>query len=162
MDDEPIARNLLVDYCCYLTNLEVVGVCEDAFQAREYLMNQEVDLIFLDINMPLLDGISFLKTIKNLPQVIFTTAYRKFAVTAFDLMACDYLVKPFSLDRFIQAIDKAKANLAPTKDEIPGNSRYILVKAEGVTYQANKIHFQGYVIPLGASFRDGFLKKMKQ
>ncbi len=218
VDDEPIARNLLVEYCGYLTNLEVVGVCEDAFQAREYLMSREVDLIFLDINMPLLDGISFLKTIKNLPQVIFTTAYRKFAVTAFDLAACDYLVKPFSLDRFIQAVDKVK-----TKHEIPSNSGYILVKAEGITYQvkpegiifaeakgnythifeesrvlkpklplsevekllpvgqfirvhrsfiinrekilhieANNIHFQGHVIPLGASFREGFFKKMKQ
>ncbi|MDR6785114.1 DNA-binding LytR/AlgR family response regulator [Pedobacter africanus] len=186
-------------------------------------MNQEVDLIFLDINMPLLDGISFLKTIKNLPQVIFTTAYRKFAVTAFDLAVCDYLVKPFSLDRFIQAVDKVKVNLAPTTHEIQGNSGYILVKAEGVTYQvkpgeiifaeakgnythifgesrvlkpklplsevekllpvgqfirvhrsfiinrekilhieANNIHFQGHVIPMGARFREGFLKKMRQ
>lgn len=222
VDDEPIARNLLVDYCSYLTNLEVVGVCEDAFGAREYLMDQEVDLIFLDINMPLLDGISFLKTSKNLPQVIFTTGYRKFAVTAFDLAACDYLVKPFSLDRFIQAVDRVKVKLTPVKPKIPDNSGYILVKAEGITYQvkpdeiifveakgnythifgesrilkpklplskveellplgqfirvhrsfiinrekirhieANNIHFNDHVIPLGASFREGFLKKMK-
>ena len=135
VDDEPIARNLLVDYCGYLNALEVVAVCEDAFQARECLMNQQIDLVFLDINMPLLDGISFLKTLKTLPQVIFTTAYRKFAVTAFDLAACDYLVKPFSLDRFIQAIDKVKINLAPTKQEVINESPYMLVKAEAITYQ---------------------------
>ncbi len=223
VDDEPIARNLLIDYCSYLTNLEVVGVCEDAFEAREYLMHQKIDLIFLDINMPLLDGVSFLKTIKNLPQVIFTTAYRKFAVTAFDLAACDYLIKPFSLDRFIQAVDKAKVNLTPVKPEMINTSGYILVKAEGITYQvkpeeiifaeakgnythifaesrilkpklplsevekllpvgqfirvhrsfiinrekirhieANNIHFNDHVIPLGASFRESFLKRMKQ
>lgn len=135
VDDEPIARNLLVDYCSYLTNLEVVAVCEDAFQARECLMNQQIDLIFLDVNMPLLDGISFLKTIKNTPQVIFTTAYREFAVNAFDLAACDYLVKPFSLERFIQAVDKVQMNPVPAKQEVPEEMRYILVKAEGITYQ---------------------------
>lgn len=135
IDDEPIARNLLIDYCSYLSVLEVVAVCENAFEARECLMNRKIDLIFLDINMPLLDGIGFLKTIKNAPRVIFTTAYRKFAVTAFDLAACDYLVKPFSLDRFIQAVDKVKMDLAPAKQEMPNDIGYILVRAEGITYQ---------------------------
>ncbi|WP_316811090.1 LytTR family DNA-binding domain-containing protein [Pedobacter heparinus] len=221
VDDEPIARGLLVDYCSYLDILDVVAVCENAFQARECLMNHQVELIFLDINMPLLDGISFLKTVKNLPQVIFTTAYRKFAVTAFDLAACDYLVKPFSLARFIQAVDKVKMNLLPAKHEISNDIGNILVKAEGMTYQVkldeiifaeakgnytcfvletrilkpklalsevekllavgqflrvhrsfiinrekishiegNSIHVEKHVIPLGASFREDFFKKM--
>lgn len=135
IDDEPIARNLLIDYCRYLNILEVVSVCENAFQARDCLMTEHIDLIFLDINMPLLDGIGFLKTLKKIPQVIFTTAYREFAVTAFEFAACDYLVKPFSLERFIQAIDKVRTNFPPEKQEMISSSAYTLIKAEGITHQ---------------------------
>ncbi len=79
--------------------------------------NSPVDILFLDINMPVLDGIAFLKTVKEPPQVIFTTAYKEYAVNAFDLAACDYLLKPFSLERFIVAVDKAIENL---HKRIPG------------------------------------------
>lgn len=110
-DDEPIARDIIQKYCSHLPHLQVVASCENALQAKAALENNATDILFLDINMPVLDGMAFLKTIKNPPQVIFTTAYKEYAVTAFDLSAIDYLLKPFSLDRFIVAVDKAIARI---------------------------------------------------
>src|SRR6185437_16425891 len=107
VDDEPISRDIIQDYCAHLPYLNVVGSCDNAFKAKMLLQEQKVDILFLDINMPVMDGISFLKTIKHPPQVIFTTAYKEYALDAFDLAAVDYLLKPFSLDRFIIAVDKA-------------------------------------------------------
>lgn len=107
VDDEPIAREIIQNYCNHLPLLKVIKCCNNAFEAKIELQKQEIDLLFLDISMPVLDGISFLKTLTKPPLVIFTTAYRDYALNAFDLSACDYLVKPFSLERFIIAIDKA-------------------------------------------------------
>src|SRR5690554_1919645 len=92
-DDEPIARDIIHNYCSHLPYLEVVAACGNALEARAALSKEPVDILFLDINMPVMSGISFLKTLKNPPQVIFTTAYKEFAVDAFDLAACDYLLK---------------------------------------------------------------------
>jgi len=106
-DDEPIAREIIQNYCAHLPNLKVVASCSNALEAKAAMQQQTVDILFLDINMPVLDGISFLKTIQHKPQVIFTTAYKEYALNAFDLAAVDYLLKPFSLERFIVAVDKA-------------------------------------------------------
>lgn len=111
VDDEPIARQIIETYCKYLPSLQIVGLCANSFEAKSILQEHAVDILFLDINMPVLDGIAFLKTLKTQPQVIFTTAYKEYASDAFDLSACDYLLKPFSLDRFIIAIDKALEKL---------------------------------------------------
>jgi two-component system LytT family response regulator len=111
VDDEPIARQIVEKYCAYLTDIQVVASCGDALQAKQILAKQEADVIFLDINMPVLDGLAFVKTLRNQPQVIFTTAYKEYAHEAFNINACDYLLKPFSLERFIQAIDKAKTQI---------------------------------------------------
>jgi DNA-binding LytR/AlgR family response regulator len=113
VDDEPIAREIIETYCNYLPSLKVVGLCANAFEAKEILREQKVDILFLDINMPVLDGIAFLKTLKTQAQVIFTTAYKEYASDAFDLSACDYLLKPFSLERFIIAVDKASERIQP-------------------------------------------------
>lgn len=110
-DDEPIAREIIEGYCAHLPALQVVASCSNALEAKAALQQHRVDIIFLDINMPVLDGIAFLKTLKEPPQVIFTTAYKEYAVNAFDLAACDYLLKPFSLERFIVAVDKAMENI---------------------------------------------------
>jgi DNA-binding LytR/AlgR family response regulator len=107
VDDEPIARQIIETYCGYLPALKIAGLCSNALQAKEILSQQKIDILFLDINMPVLDGIAFLKTLKVQPQVIFTTAYKEYASDAFDLAVCDYLLKPFSLERFIVAVDKA-------------------------------------------------------
>jgi DNA-binding LytR/AlgR family response regulator len=140
VDDEPIARQIIQTYCNHLSILQVLGSCENALEAKTILQSQQVDIIFLDVNMPVLDGIAFLKTLKNPPQIIFTTAYKEYATDAFDLAACDYLLKPFSLERFIIAVDKAleKLNLnnntaTPSGDSI--NENYIFIKADGKIYK---------------------------
>lgn len=112
IDDEPLARDVLVKYSDDYLGLDIVDTCKDAIQAMEVLENEKVDLLLLDINMPKLSGINFYKAIGNKPQVIFTTAYPEHAVEGFELSATDYLVKPFSFERFAQAINKVKQNLA--------------------------------------------------
>lgn len=140
VDDEPIARDIIRTYCAHLPYLHVTGMCGSALEARAVLMQQKVDIVFLDINMPVMDGISFLKTLKTPPQIIFTTAYKEYAVDAFDLAACDYLLKPFSLERFIVAVDKAIDKLQPTgktfieTDESKGDD-FLFIKAEGRIYK---------------------------
>jgi DNA-binding LytR/AlgR family response regulator len=96
-----------------MRELNIVGSCSNALEAKAALQNQAVDILFLDINMPVLDGISYARTLRHSPQIIFTTAYKEFAAEAFDLAACDYLLKPFSFDRFIVAVDKALEKLKP-------------------------------------------------
>ena len=111
VDDEPIAREIIQMYCSHLSMLNVIASCGNALEAKAVLQSKKINVLFLDINMPVLNGIAFLKTLKNGPQVIFTTAYKEYAVDAFDLSACDYLLKPFSMERFIVAVDKALERL---------------------------------------------------
>ena len=106
VDDEPLAREALRVYIEKMPELEVADECENALQAMASLRTKHVDLIFLDIEMPEIDGISFLQMLKNIPGVIFTTAYRNYAVEAFDLDVIDYLLKPISFDRFVTAINR--------------------------------------------------------
>lgn len=140
VDDEPIARDIIRNYCGHLPRLHVIADCGNAFDAREILKEQPVDILFLDIHMPVLDGIGFLKTLKRLPQVIFTTAYREYAATAFDLAACDYLVKPFSLERFMVAVDKAMEKIHPPaatpvhESMAAKTSDHFFIKADGKIY----------------------------
>lgn len=138
VDDEPIARDIVQTYCGHLPNLHVIATCGNALEAKAIMQTQRIDILFLDINMPVLDGIAFLKTLKTQPQVIFTTAYKEHAVDAFDLSACDYLLKPFSLDRFIVAIDKAVEKLS--LDVINTSSTvkkddYIFIRFDGKIYK---------------------------
>jgi DNA-binding LytR/AlgR family response regulator len=140
VDDEPIARQIIETYCNHLSMLHVLGSCANALEAKEILQSNQVDIIFLDVNMPVLDGIAFLKTLKNPPQVIFTTAYKEYATDAFDLSACDYLLKPFSLERFIIAVDKAldKLNLSNNAANSSDNTiseNYVFIKADGKIYK---------------------------
>ncbi|MVM30299.1 response regulator [Spirosoma sp. HMF4905] len=140
VDDEPIAREIIQTYCNHLPILTVVASCDNAIAAKAELQKQPVDILFLDINMPILNGISFLKTLKNQPQVIFTTAYKEYAIDAFDLSACDYLLKPFSLERFIVAVDKALERLQASSPQIQiANSEkpeaYTFIKTDGKIYK---------------------------
>jgi DNA-binding LytR/AlgR family response regulator len=106
IDDEPSAINVLEKYIGSVDQLMLTGTCNNAFKAMDYLHKQHIDLLFLDINMPKLSGISFIKTLAHPPKVIFTTAFKEYAVDAFELNAVDYLLKPFSFERFIQAVNK--------------------------------------------------------
>jgi len=138
-DDEPIARDIIQSYCAHLPYLEIAGSVRNAIEAKEALANDNIDILFIDINMPVMSGISFIKTLKNPPQVIFTTAYKEFAVDAFDLAACDYLLKPFSLERFMIAVDKAVERLQakPSLQENIASSSEdsIFVRADGKIYK---------------------------
>lgn len=141
VDDEPNACDIIGHYCSRLSFLHVIAVCGDAFEAKSVLANNQIDIIFLDIHMPVLDGLSFLKTLRHPAQIIFTTAYKEYAVDAFDLTACDYLLKPFSLERFIVAVDKAvdKLNMITNRtlpmQEISAD--HFFIKAEGKILRIN-------------------------
>jgi DNA-binding LytR/AlgR family response regulator len=106
VDDEPLAIDVLKQHISVVEQLEVVGACNNAFKAMEFLQEQPVDLMFLDIHMPRLSGISFVRTLQHPPKVIFTTAYKDYALDAFELDAVDYLLKPISLERFLRAVNK--------------------------------------------------------
>lgn len=106
IDDEPIAHRIIEKYCENLSHLEKKGNCYNAFEAMHFLNENAVDLLFLDINMPKLSGFDFLKTISNPPKIIVTTAYKEFALEGYELNISDYLLKPFSFERFIKAINK--------------------------------------------------------
>ncbi len=116
VDDEPLARKIISDHASELSELSLMGEFKSAIEARSYLENQNIDIIFLDINMPKLTGIEFLKTIDSPSLIIFTTAYPEHAVDAFEFNAFDYLVKPISFQRFYKSIEKVKKHLAPSEN----------------------------------------------
>ena len=107
VDDEPLARKGLQEYVDEIEFLNTVGSCENALKASRYLSEQQVDLIYLDIQMPRLSGIEFLKTIKSPPMTIFTTAHTDYAIESYSLDVIDYLVKPITFERFLKASQKA-------------------------------------------------------
>lgn len=106
VEDEPLATKVLVDYISQVPFLDLQGSFKDAILATEYLHNHSVDLIFLDIHLPRLKGMAFLKTLKHPPAAIITTAYHQYAVEGFDLNVTDYLLKPFEFERFLVAVNK--------------------------------------------------------
>lgn len=111
VDDEPLAIEIIETYLNKLEDFEIVAKCQNALQAFKVLEESSVDLIFLDIQMPQLTGIEFLKALSNKPKVIFTTAYIDYAVESYELDVLDYLVKPISFERFFKAINKYSKNL---------------------------------------------------
>ena len=108
VDDEPLARELLEGYIGRIAELKLVKTCGNAIEAFSFLQEKPVDLLFLDIEMPQVTGIELLKSLKNKPRVILTTAYREYAFEAYDLDVVDYMLKPVSFDRFLRAIAKVK------------------------------------------------------
>lgn len=106
VDDEPHAIEVLDNYLGNFSEIEIVARCRDAIQAFQILQQQKIDLMFLDVKMPGLKGTDLLRSLKNPPKVIFTTAYQEYAVEGFDLNAVDYLLKPIPFERFLQAMDK--------------------------------------------------------
>ncbi|MDQ3681747.1 MAG: response regulator transcription factor, partial [Bacteroidota bacterium] len=116
IDDEPPARDVLKKHISAVDTLELAGESSNAVEALSFLQTHPVDLLFLDIQMPHILGTKFLRAIKNPPKVIFTTAYRKYALEGFDLNAVDYLLKPISFERFLQAINKVMHTDIPVAD----------------------------------------------
>jgi len=109
IDDEPLAHRVIEKFAQALPSLQKMGNAYDAFEGFELLNTSKVALIFLDINMPKLKGLDFLRTLSNPPIVIITSAYREYALEGFELNVCDYLLKPFSFERFLTAVNKALA-----------------------------------------------------
>ena len=133
IDDEPPARDVLKKYIAGVDLLQLCGECSNAVETLSFLQNNIVDLLFLDIKMPHILGTSFLRTLKNPPKVIFTTAYRKYAVEGFDLNAVDFLLKPISFERFLQAVNKVMQlnihvgeNSKPAHESVPDQSHPFL------------------------------------
>lgn len=133
IEDEPAAREILQRNISQCPDLAWCGSFEDPFSAQTYLDKNNVDLIFLDVNLPGMSGISFLRTLIKPPLIIITTAYPQYAVEGFDLEVIDYLLKPFSFERFYKSVNKAKERVIPK----PGNSstQKITVKADKRIYQ---------------------------
>ncbi len=113
IDDEPMAREILENHLAKITQVNVVAVCKNATEGFSALSKHDVDLVFLDINMPEVTGLMFAKAIQGTTKIIFTTAYREYAVEGFDLQAVDYLLKPISLERLMKALQKFYKEASP-------------------------------------------------
>jgi DNA-binding LytR/AlgR family response regulator len=126
VDDEPIARQIVRTYIAQTPSLVMVAECKNAFEAIEKIrLEDTIDIVFLDINMPNLTGISMVKTLPRLPQIIFTTAYEEYAVESYELNAVDYLLKPFSFERFTKGVYKAIENLRKKETPVVMAPQYI-------------------------------------
>ena len=131
IEDEPLAQKVLKKYISDHPSLELVEIYNDAIQAQSILSKQNIPLIFLDINLPKLSGINFIKTLSQPPLVIFTTAYPEYAVEGFELNAVDYLLKPFSFERFLKAIHRAFEKLnAGNNAVLEEKSSHIFLKSD--------------------------------
>lgn len=133
IDDEPLALRQISDFIRKTPFLELAGECKNAFEAIDILNNEALDLMFVDINMPGLNGMDFIKSLSNRPQVIFTTAYSEYAVEGFKIDALDYLLKPIGYNAFLKAANKAKSffEIQQKVGEVQGeNEDYLFVKSE--------------------------------
>jgi two-component system LytT family response regulator len=124
IDDEPLAQSIVVHYLSFYPNIEILARCNDGFEGVKAIMQYQPDLIFLDIQMPKITGFEMLELIENKPKVIFTTAFDEYAIKAFDQNAIDYLLKPFSQERFDKAMQKCLAN--NDKDILPNGLETML------------------------------------
>lgn len=135
IDDEPVARKGLALYVEQTPFLKLAGTCKNALEATAFVHKEAVDLLFLDIQMPELSGIEFLKSLEQPPTVIFTTAYRDYAIEGFELNALDYLVKPISFQRFLKAANKALTHfeLLQQQNMLGANTEadYFFIKSDG-------------------------------
>ncbi len=146
VDDEHIAHGIIKGYCDLLPNMQLSKNCYDALEAIEFLNDNKVDLIFLDLNMPKIKGFEFLKILNHPPKIIVTTAYKEFALEGYELNISDYLLKPFGFERFLKAINKtfgAPIGKVPPSTEksiisnrifLRSNKKYTQVKIDDIQY----------------------------
>lgn len=138
IDDEPPALAVLQKHIAAVSSLQLIRTCDNAVEALEILQDHPVDLIFLDIQMPQLLGTDFVRILKNPPKIIFTTAFRKFAVEGFELDAVDYLLKPISFERFLKAVNKVmnttlSAQVSPPVEKEPSPESFIHFRSDRKT-----------------------------
>ncbi|HKL31373.1 MAG TPA: LytTR family DNA-binding domain-containing protein [Tangfeifania sp.] len=127
VDDEPLSQEVLADFVALCPELNLAGICNDALEAGEVIKNSQIDLLFLDINMPKLSGIGFVKSLANPPLFIFVTAYPEYALDGFEVDAVDYLVKPVSFERFRKSVNRVLERLSQNSDSDHG---HIMVRAD--------------------------------
>lgn len=145
VDDEQLARKLLEEFVSKIPSLQLKGMCKNPLEAMEIIREEHIDIIFLDIQMPELTGVEFIKTLKQKPAIIFTTAYSEYALEGYQLDVIDYLVKPFPLDRFIKAVNKAIDFIDLKKkaeDHVGKDSEYILLHADHKIYKVQLSEIQ--------------------
>ena len=138
IDDEPLAHEIIEEFCSMLPHLQLEKNCYSAMDAMQYLNENTVDFMFLDINMPKLKGLDFLKTLSNPPKTIVTTAYKEHAIEGFELNVVDYILKPFSLDRLVKAVNKVSESQALktiTKEVASKTSMRFFVKGDKKHHQ---------------------------
>lgn len=130
VDDEPIAQDIIETYANKVPELEIVAKCDNAMEAYKFLQDDQIDLMFLDIQMPEINGVDFIKTLRKKPLVIFTTAYSDYALDGFDLDVLDYLLKPISFERFLKSVHKAndRVKLESSAFESSGSKPFIFLK----------------------------------
>jgi len=184
VDDEELARNLVENYIGRLPHLQIVGKSTNPLDAMQVLQDERVDIMFLDIQMPELTGVEFLKTLPYRPLVIFTTAYKEYAIQSYELDAVDYLLKPFRFERFLQAVNKAtkllKAEQTPlgqantiaiANEETEKPRNYILVKSDfkvfrifykDILYIESMKEYVAYHTDKGRTLSLNSLKKLQQ
>ena len=153
IDDEPLARNVIKEYSKKIPSLKIIAECEDAIQAHDILREEKIDLLFLDINMPKISGVDFLKTLKNPPLVIFTTAYSEYALDSYELVAIEDLKKPSSFERFCKAYFKAEELLRLKNPSVLNDSQlqsndFIFIKSDKKSVKVNIADIQ-YIEGLG-------------
>jgi two-component system, LytTR family, response regulator len=117
VDDEPLARNLMTEYVRKVSYLNLVKACSSPLEALDILRSTNIDLIFLDVQMPQITGLAFLKSLQRKPQVILTTAYSQYAMEGYELDVTDYLLKPITFERFLKAVEKVSARLTKPADQ---------------------------------------------
>lgn len=147
IDDEALAQKVIENYIADLPDLQIAGKCNSALEAMSFLNQQDIDLIFLDINMPKLSGLNFLRSLKNPPLVIITTAYREYALEGYELDVVDYLHKPFSFERFIMAINKVNDRVSKKKSNVSYiledetrmkiEESFIFIRSDKITHKIN-------------------------
>lgn len=133
IDDEKLARRLIETHLAKLDNFELIASCKSAIEASKVLNSHHIDLLFLDIEMPVLQGIDFYKNLLHKPKVIFTTAYREYAIDGFELNAIDYLLKPIIFPRFLKAIEKFIASnnaIVNSESHTPLQKEYLFITAD--------------------------------
>ncbi len=145
VDDEPLAHELIEEFCNLLPHLQLQKNCYNALEAMEFLNSNQTDIMFLDLNMPKLKGFEFLRTLRQAPKVIVTTAYKEFALEGYELNVVDYLLKPFSFERLVAAINKAistksqgveipKAAPKSNRFFLKGDKKYHQINAEDILF----------------------------
>lgn len=162
IDDEPLAHELIETFCGMLPHLQLEKNCYNALEAMQFLNSDTVDIMFLDLNMPKLKGFDFLRTLTHPPKVIVTTAYSEYALEGFELNVADYLLKPFSFERLVKAVNKAVATKSPEKSPLvsqetntrfflKGDKKYHQINSENILYieaygNYTKIYFKDEMI----------------